>query len=220
MIDFCLCAYYNVGASGMEPPVMQNKNTFKGENTMKKRRLAIACFVLVACLVMGIGYAALSHTFTIETKASMTPDLDNFPMEITKAQLAVGGAAPTNTVDGSTASISAGKTAVAVKLASTALSKVGDSVTLTVTVANLSTKLKADMQAPSVTSNAASDFISVEVGSYSRQLLEADDGNDLTTNNTTTITFTFTLTDPPLETVSEAIINIEFIANAVEITTP
>ena len=45
---------------------------------MKKRRIAIVAFLLVACMVIGIGYANLSKNLTISSMMQSEPDSGNF----------------------------------------------------------------------------------------------------------------------------------------------
>ena len=49
---------------------------------MKKRSTVIALFLLVAVLVMGIGYAAITRQFTVTGNAAFGVNVANFPIKI------------------------------------------------------------------------------------------------------------------------------------------
>lgn len=86
-----------------------NKKT-KGETQMKKRRLVITTFLLLAVLVMGIGYAALTDNLFIKGEATLatTSAQSNFDEDVyfTTATV-VSGTGGTNTGTPDSASIGA-----------------------------------------------------------------------------------------------------------------
>ena len=162
---------------------------------MKKRRLAIICFVLCACMVMGIGYAALSRTLRVDGVMTLSSDVDNFPVEFTGATL-VAGAGNTNVPDGAlNATINTtDKSIVDIRIANGALSEVGDTLTLTLTVENKAELLEATIEAPTVTSNTVSDYVTVTTEYTGGQKLGVYSASD--DSDQMTIVMTFTLVNP------------------------
>ena len=181
---------------------------------MKKRRLAIICFVLCACMVMGIGYAALSRTLRVDGVMTISSDVDNFPVEFTGATL-VAGAGNTNVPEGAlTATVNtADKSIVDVRIANGALSEIGDTLVLTLTVENKATLLEATVAAPAVTSNALSDYITItsEYAGGNKLGVYNAEGDD----DQMTIVMTFTLVNPLVEDkIDQAMFSISIVATA------
>ena len=50
---------------------------------MKKRGLAITCFILVACLVIGIGYAAVESRLAVETDVTVGTNTSDYQVAFT-----------------------------------------------------------------------------------------------------------------------------------------
>ena len=96
---------------------------------MKKRRLAIAAFLLCACMVIGLGYAAISRTLTVNANAhGVAGTLDVYFTEATKGANCAGAK-----IDGDeNASLSATFT-------TTDLTTVGNSSTATFKITNKET---------------------------------------------------------------------------------
>lgn len=102
---------------------------------MKKRRTLIISLLLVAALMLGIGYAALSRELIISSTAILNPNNDDFKIEFTSAGSSDDAKA--------TASIAASKTTANYEVKG--LSKQNDDVTLTYVVTNNTTDVNAEL---------------------------------------------------------------------------
>ena len=108
---------------------------------MKKRRTLIISLLLVAALMLGIGYAALSRELMISSNAILNPDANDFAVEITDSS--------TSNADFATTSIGDSKTTATYEVKG--LSKKGEAVTLTYTVTNNTVDVNAELTGRSMT---------------------------------------------------------------------
>ncbi|MBQ2999817.1 MAG: hypothetical protein IJD64_05085 [Clostridia bacterium] len=108
---------------------------------MKKRRTLIISLLLVAALMLGIGYAALSRELIISSTAILNPNNDDFKIEFTSADSSDDAKA--------TASIAASKTTANYEVKG--LSKQNDNVTLTYVVTNNTADVNAELTGLSLT---------------------------------------------------------------------
>ena len=202
----------------MEPPVMQKYE--KGETTMKKRRVVIMCFILAALMMIGVGYAALQRVLVSETKINLTENLENFPVKITSFSAQKNGS---DYVFGAEeASISATGTSLDITLPATTLTLQDDTLVLTMTIQNLSYSYAAQLDTVATVqtnlTNDASEYVTVTVGAYSDAdgVLDVYDGTAGGTDSTT-VTVTFKLDNPPTSPVSTQLITVKI--NAVPAST-
>ncbi|MBQ2711799.1 MAG: hypothetical protein IJF71_00320 [Clostridia bacterium] len=100
---------------------------------MKKRRFAIVAFLLCACICLGVGYAALTDTLTINGDITVKPHNADFVVEFTEVKSS----------DKTTTAIQTDKTVA--NFSSTQLSAAGDTATAILEVQNKSTGYKAQM---------------------------------------------------------------------------
>ena len=126
---------------------------------MKKRRLAIVSFVLLACLVMGIGYAALTANLTINTNIGISYDTSNYSVVFTVAEVSnTSTAAAAN----STVATANDTAAMTIDVAKGILKKVGDTVVIVATITNKSTSYDAIIKTPTVgTNETLKDYVTV-----------------------------------------------------------
>ena len=170
---------------------------------MKKRRLAIACFILVACLVMGIGFAELSRVLDVTTKMAINENVENFPVEIIDYTATLNS----SSFDLSGATLNTEGTSLIITVPSSALVLKDDTLVLTLTIENKSTSYQAVMDSKATiqaaVANNVSEYVSVTIGDYSDAdgILDVNDGAT-STDDTTTITITYKLDQPPLVGVS------------------
>ena len=108
---------------------------------MKKRRTLIIALLLVAAMMLGIGYAALSRELIVSSTAILNPNKDDFQIEFTDAD--------SSDDEKATASIAASKTTANYEVKG--LSKKGDSVTLTYVVTNNTEDVDAELIGLSLT---------------------------------------------------------------------
>ena len=152
---------------------------------MKKRRLAIVSFVLLACLVMGIGYAALTANLTINTNIGISYDTSNYSVVFTAAEVSnTSTAAAAN----STVATANNTAAMTIDVAKGILKKVDDTVVIVATITNKSTSYDAIIKTPTVgTNETLKDYVTVTC-----VLNETDDATykTLAPSGTTTVTVT------------------------------
>ena len=152
---------------------------------MKKRRLAIVSFVLLACLVMGIGYAALTANLTINTNIGISYDTSNYSVVFTAAEVST---ASTAAAANSTVATANDTAAMTIDVAKGILKKVGDTVVIVATITNKSTSYDAIIKTPTVgTNETLKDYVTVTC-----VLNETDDATykTLAPSGTTTVTVT------------------------------
>ena len=113
----------------------------KEKQKMKKRRTLIISLLLVAALMLGIGYAALSRELIVSSTAILNPNNDDFKVEFTSASTSDDAKA--------TASIAASKTTANYEIKG--LSKQGDDVTMTFIVTNNTADVNAELIGLSMT---------------------------------------------------------------------
>lgn len=122
---------------------------------MKKRRIAIVAFLLVACMVIGIGYANLSKNLTISSLMQSEPDSENFHVFFLKEAEYI-----TN-VSNATATV--GDTRIIANFNSANFLKApGDVATATFTVKNETPDLAAKVYLPTLNVTVASGFYTPE----------------------------------------------------------
>lgn len=138
---------------------------------MKKRRIAIVAFLLIACMVIGVGYANLSKTLSISSMATSEPDSGNFHVFFLKESEFI-----TN-VSNATATV--GDTRLIANFNSGNFLKApGDVATATFTIKNETTDLAAKVYLPTLNVTQASGF-------YTPSCAFVDAaGNELTTEST------------------------------------
>ena len=115
---------------------------------MKKKGTFVGLAIVIAILLLGIGYAAVSHvTLTINGSAKATPSDNNFKVVITNDPT------PKAVVNKQAGEITATPTATDTATADfdiTGMSQKGDKVTLTYTIKNNSADLEAKLGEPVV----------------------------------------------------------------------
>lgn len=166
---------------------------------MKNRRFAIVAFLLIAVLVMGVGYAAVTRSLSVTGKAAFGTNVANFPVKIenptvtdatkitddTQLQTAVHFTVGTDGIT-LTANVQSG-------MLVSANDGAEDYVTFTFDITNYSEHYKADIKDPVVTDG---DYLDVTVtGVDATTVLDIKDG----ANDTATVTVVVKLVDLPNE---------------------
>lgn len=153
---------------------------------MKKRKSFVALALLVAVLILGVGYAISTIDLSVNGDVTINPDDSNFKVEFTNAE--VDGT-------GNTATIGDGLIAT---LDVKSLKTVGDTVTATYTVTN---KSKAGVNA-----TLSSPVVAYTEGGSANGYYEATGvlgtTNAITPDGNTTLTVTVKLVKAPLEDVT------------------
>ena len=160
---------------------------------MKKRSTVIALFLLVAVLVMGIGYAAITRQFTVTGNAAFGVNVANFPVKIENTKVVSASNTTTENLQNAivfttgndgitlTAGIQAG---VLVK----ANEGNEDTVVFSFDVVNYSEHYKAQMSDIALTSDSSSYLNVTTSGMSSSTLLEASGAADNADRCTVTVT--------------------------------
>lgn len=152
---------------------------------MRKKKSFATLALLVAVLILGVGYAISSIDLKVNGDVTISPDDSNFNVEFTDA-----------TVDGTgnTATVGTGKVAT---LSVKSLKEVGNKVTATYTITNLSKAgINATLDSLAVTpaDDAAKD--------YYKATAVFGSTNAIVPNGTETLTVTVELVKAPLEEVT------------------
>ena len=189
---------------------------------MKKRRIVITAFLLVACMLIGVGYAAITGSITINGKTSAGVHSDNFKVIIEQGTEVVkkNGATLTNpTGEGVTPyySFTYGTlgTSVIANINEGVLTQEGDTVTITFTILNESESLHAKVSYKTLTHDNDEYFEVTTDFSGERTLGEKGSGTDSTTV-TVTIQLLKTLAEGSKTCDAQLLLD----TSAVEITTP
>lgn len=168
---------------------------------MKKRNTYVGLILLVAVLMLGIGYAALSNIpLQISGNATATLNDENFKVKFTGTPQVSDG-------DLVTAEIESDVTKATIYVDS--FTKKGDSATATYTILNDSDDLSASIGVPVIT-NTNEEYFSVTTDIKSAVTVAA--------KNTTTITVTVELIKTPIDTNQETEITIDLVASPVQPT--
>lgn len=150
---------------------------------MKKKGTYVALTVIMAVLLLGIGYAAVSGiNLTITGTAAAEYDSTQFSVEFTDAvsNNEMGTCSASNTTNTGSFEV-------------TGLKKTGDRVSFTYTIQNKSTELNAKLNTPAIENDNAEYFnITAQYGT----------GANLAPNATDTVTVTVELIKTPVEPVS------------------
>lgn len=164
---------------------------------MKKSKIIIAAFLVCSCLVIGVGYATLSKTLTVNGSAAASAKADNFTVVFSEAKNESNC-----TVTGE------GTETVGLTVTAGALTTKDDTASATLVVKNTSSELKAAI--PAFTVNAAdSEYFEVTVANPST-------APTLDPNGTTEITVTVKLKKTPSTDVAAFSFTVTANATAVE----
>ena len=121
---------------------------------MKKRRIAILAFVLIAVLTISVGYAALTRDLKIEGKAKSTPDNINVIFSASELVLA-------DTTDTAEASSAVGAPGdFAISLTASNLIKIGDKVVAKYTIKN-NNEYDVTLAVPTISETGDADYFEV-----------------------------------------------------------
>ena len=138
---------------------------------MKKKTGIIA--ILVAILLLGVGYAAINNvTLNVNgSKATVSPDQSNFVVKYDALNTFTYTGNPT----GSSVTLTREDDTTAT-FTITGLSKQGDSVTITYPIVNASPTLKASLAVPTVTNDNTTYFTVTPVAPTAATQLDANGG--------------------------------------------
>lgn len=169
---------------------------------MKKKKSFVALALVVAVLVLGVGYALTTIDLKIDGDINISPDDSNFDVNFTAATITTTGTAVGKT---DVATEGDGKTAT---LSVKSLKTVGEKVIAEYTITNNSKAgINATLTNPTatLTDDAAKEYYTVTT--------TFADPNPIAPNGTKKLTVTVELVKAPLEEVIGAF-NITFKANA------
>ncbi len=165
---------------------------------MKKRNTYVGLILLVAVLMLGIGYAAITNiTLNINGNASATVSDENFKVKFTGTPEVSDDKVITATVSGDH------KATINVD----SLISKGDKVTATYTIQNASADLSASIAKPTV-QNDNTEYFSVTT--------DITEAVTVTAGDTTTVTVTVELIKTPIDVDQSAEINIDLVASPVQ----
>ena len=185
---------------------------------MKNRKFALVAFLLIAVLVMGIGYAAITRQLTVTGKVAFGTNVANFPVKIENCQVtAASNKAPTDLASAVNFTVGTDGITLTANVQSGVLvftdSEEQDSVTFTFDVTNYAEHYKANIHDVVDTHD---DYLDVTVtGIDDSTMLDVAGGE----NDSVTVTVVVKLVSLPNEdgTIS---FNINFKATSVEPTAP
>ncbi len=171
---------------------------------MKKKTGIIA--ILVAILLLGVGYAAISNiTLNVNnSSATVSPDQQNFVVKYD----VVGNFSYSGNPSGSSVTLSR-TSDTAATFTVTGLTKQGDSVTITYPIINASPTLDASLAVPTVTNDNTTYFSVTPVAPASATTLAANGG-------TTNLTLQVEVIKTPTTTDQTANITAAIVASPVE----
>ena len=169
---------------------------------MKKKKSFVALALVVAVLVLGVGYALTTIELKVNGDITVSPDDSNFDVKFTDAKITTAG-----TLAGQTdaATKGDGKTAT---LSVKSLKTVGEKVVAEYTITNNSKAgINATLSNPTATqtTDAAKDYYTVTA--------TLADTNSIAPNGTKKLTVTVELVKAPLDEVTGAF-EVTFNANA------
>ena len=165
---------------------------------MKRRNTYVGAVLLLAVLMLGIGYAAMSNiTLNINGSASATVEDENFKVKFTG----------TPTVSNATNVVAEVEEDHKASITVTGLTAKGDSETATYTIENASEDLSAELAIPSI-SNDNTEYFKVTT--------DMDAAKTITAGTTTTVTVTVELVKTPIESNQKANIDINIDATPVQ----
>ena len=174
---------------------------------MKKRRIVVTAFLLCACMLIGVGYAALSGS--ISANATIRLGLNHANLKVQYRDEAGDVSAVKDSVDLTRGTdlaepatqymveLDSTKTAATIHLNTNILKVKNDVVTFTLTLVNNSTDVDAKIDAPKVTMGANSDtYLDINA-------VAAEAGQKMIPGDTTTYTITVKLKEIPIESAVE-----------------
>lgn len=155
---------------------------------MKSKKTIIALTILLAVLALGIGYATISNVvLNISGSAAASADASNFNVgfdtSITPVGTATVGTAEGNYTDTKNATMTV-----------SGLTTAGQSATVTYTVKNTSTDIKANLSATVNNTGANANYFTVSDPVFGETSINA--------NDSTTVAITVTLNQTPIDDVS------------------
>lgn len=164
---------------------------------MKRRNTYVGLILLLAVLMLGIGYAAMSNiTLNIGGSASAIVEDENFKVKFTGTPEVSSSDVTATITDDHNATLNV-----------TGLSAKGDKVTATYTIENASEDLSASVAVPTIT-NSNEDYFTVTTDMSTSQTLAAG-GN-------TTVTVTVELVKTPVDADQTADIKVSLVASPVQ----
>lgn len=164
---------------------------------MKRRNTYVGLILLLAVLMLGIGYAAMSNiTLNIGGSASAIVEDENFKVKFTGTPEVSSSDVTATITDDHNATLNV-----------TGLSAKGDKVTATYTIENASEDLSASVAVPTIT-NSNEDYFTVTTDMSASQTLAAG-GN-------TTVTVTVELVKTPVDADQTADIKVSLVASPVQ----
>ena len=169
---------------------------------MKKKKSFVALALVVAVLVLGVGYALTTIDLKVNGDITVSPDDSNFDVKFTNATVTGHGTVQDKTDE---ANIGDGRTAT---LSVKTLKTVGEKVVAEYTITNNS---KAGINA--TLSNPTATQKDDDAKDYYKVTAELADNNAIVPNGTKKLTVTVELVKAPLDEVTGAF-EVKFNANA------
>jgi cytochrome c oxidase assembly protein Cox11 len=168
---------------------------------MNKKRNIVTLAVIIAILMLGVGYASVTKTLTINGKLNATVDDTKFVVAFTKVSNSTNIVSDSATVNGLSASFTVDGSKMTTK---------GDQATVTYEIKNETTEavnLKAQLSAANIATAENSKF----------EVTATDlSGETLAPGATTTATITVTLKETPTVAITDEVVTITYTATAVQ----
>lgn len=135
---------------------------------MKRKNTLVGMALLIAVLMLGVGYALDTRTLSIDGTVDVTASSENFKVEFTAASAAdTSNTASVDTTDKTKATLTV-----------TTLKSVGDTATATFTVSNNSAAgISANIPVPEIVENENGDYFEVTTDWTATTLLPTDGSN-------------------------------------------
>lgn len=153
-------------------------NIFKRRIYMKKRRLVIVAFLLCACMVIGIGYAAVSRSLYVLGTINIANS--NIDVVFTRAGAFTGeyNDVTYGTEDGNTKNYCTGATIVTddyhVRLNTDVMNDIGQSAVAIFTITNRLSTTDVSVSHPSTNPHSISGTIGTEYFTFSHKFVQAE----------------------------------------------
>ncbi len=174
---------------------------------MKKTKGSIAILIIVAILILGIGYAAMTANLEISGTASVGVDDANFKVIYTDVNIGDATVA-SKTVNPTVTSKINEKDATKAEISVSGFTSINDEVTITYTIANQSEDLNATLEATPTVTNDNEEYFQV-TSSVAATSLAAKTG-------TTTQTVTVRCAKTPTANTETANIKVSLMASLAE----
>ena len=167
---------------------------------MKNRKIVLLAFLLVATMVVGIGYATITSSLTVGGTSVVSQDTGNFKVRFTSIPVITS---TEGFITNATATIGTGENPITATFQSSNLKKEGDKAQATFTVENVSNGLDATLGDIAYTLSVKDDDGNDVANPSQYFSVVAEFGKTtLTQGESTTLTITITLLKTPVDNIT------------------